>query len=167
MFLELYSGQKEVSPVLSDRNHLGHTVPATTGRDLEPMAEIHTAFDFAFSAEALGAKHRPAQLPYKLGRPRKSWSLAGCGSTAQTVSLWCYRCPTGPVSFSEGAGKVALASKQAKLPPPPRPSASREWLLCQCWENPGSSWLLLSTLGWMGRKGSPSRKLYLPGALSL
>lgn len=120
MFLELYSGQKEVSPVLSDRNHLGHTVPATTGRDLEPMAEIHTAFDFAFSAEALGAKHRPAQLPYKLGRPRKSWSLAGCGSTAQTVSLWCYRCPTGPVSFSEGAGKVALASKQAKLPPPPK-----------------------------------------------
>lgn len=44
LFLELSSGQEEVSPVLADRNHLGHTVTATTGRDLKPISEIHTAF---------------------------------------------------------------------------------------------------------------------------
>lgn len=143
LFLELSSGQEEVSPVLSDRNHLGHTIMQQLGGTSSPSQKSTRSLSFAFSAEALGAKHRPAQLPYKLGRPRKSWSLTGCGCMAPTASLWCHRCPTGLVSFSEGASKVAQASKQNY----PRPSASREWLLCQCWENPGSFWLLLSTLG--------------------
>lgn len=82
----LRTGGGQPAPVLSDRNHLSHTPsPQQLGGTSSPSWKPTLPLSFAFSSEAIGAEYRPAQLPYKLGRPRKSWSLTGCGSTASTA----------------------------------------------------------------------------------
>lgn len=100
--------------MLSDRNHLSHTVTATTGRDLKPISETHTAFVFCllFGSPWRRVPASPVALQagasQKVLEPHRVWihSLHSRPVVPQ-VPYW-----SGRVSFSEGAGKVARASKQ-------------------------------------------------------
>ncbi|CAO2585834.1 hypothetical protein LEMLEM_LOCUS3743 [Lemmus lemmus] len=69
----------------ADRNQLAHTVWQQLG--LKLLSEIHTAFLLCLLGRSPWRQAPPAQLSYKLGRPRKSWSLTGCGSAALKASL--------------------------------------------------------------------------------
>lgn len=120
MFLELYSGQGEVSPVLSNRNHLGHTVPATTGKDFEPISEIHTAFVLCLLSGSPWHQALASPVALQAGASQKVLEPSRVWIHSPDSQPLVPQVPYWSGEFLRGCWQGDL-SKQAKLPPDHQP----------------------------------------------